>query len=281
MAKSKQSQLTLFDAGFPPLTRPKRPTRLKSWNADLEATECNDLPYLLANVIVSELHPRRHEMLALRQTCKTMCGAIDECVDQLLATLNKEKAERCLGVESRRNVPIIGIHHSYPSSVHAAELADYDWESYRRFRITEILRQTIPSTRDELFPLLFECCCFCRRSRHRRNAYGRAVPIDTADVCKVPMIFGHEGCFAERVVLISDGTDPVQILGSRRRCIEIRREVLQCLKRRLDWREVLFPVDHRHDTIRFLWEEIKACRRIFVHPNPLVPDHMVLSRLLE
>ena len=72
-------QLTLYDLNIAKPKATRRPTRLKRHNCHFDAIDCTDLPYLLATAIVDNLYPHRHEMLALRSTCKTLRGAIDDC----------------------------------------------------------------------------------------------------------------------------------------------------------------------------------------------------------
>ena len=267
---------------------------------------------MLATAIVDKLHPRRHEMLALRSTCTTMRGAIDERLDSLLKMLTAQKAKRCLGIGHKDR-------HKDRSCCQ-----DCTEDSTRESKLAAVLEcWEPPHTRSQLFPLLFRCCCFCRKTVHLPNSYPTCQELthivikDSLSTTIVEAhVFAHDDCLADRIAWVSlmpDGMTDVWVEHAERREQVIDGDWHKNTSGRWVWQDELKDVNWHESTGRRR-SMMRKMRRMLkgkdsrdflkllppcpehttdpsdppliliqmaLHPHPCIPDHLVLSKLLQ
>ena len=250
----------------------RKPTRLKRHNCHFDAIDCTDLPYLIATAVVGNLYPHRHEMLALRSTCKTLCGAIDERLDSMLKALTEQEAKRCLSADLCRGLrrTAMRVRLEYP--------------------VAEMLESVIPRSRAQLFPLLFRCCCFCRKTRHRYDPNYPSNDRAWSKFGSEPSVFSHDRCFEEHIVVVlehklnkelsRDCNGSVHVAW----CWSPESRSREARSLRAEARRMVKPFNRvARSLLPEAWEPSAKRRVAFlaVHPHPCVPDHLVLSHIVE
>ena len=201
-------QQKLFEVGLPRPITDARPTRLKRFNCNFEGIDCIDLPRLVTDAVVGEMHKFRELLITLKSTSRAFRSALEDSLQARLQLLNRHPEWR----EEAFQTTTAGVSCFQSISKENA--------------VRDILRSPFPLRHADVMPLLYRKCCFCQRAFSIRGF--ELVSTTCLPSCR---LLCHTLCLEDRVVSVrvADGSLKVKAMapsrvGKRRRLTKVRQE---------------------------------------------------------